>query len=682
MDPDAGQEGVVVRRDSGDSMVVLKRRRKMAEGLAISEDLRASADGRYVDSACQVDTGELLGCGLPSTLVAAAQHQEEACALADVKSDTRAGGYGSDASLNTTDGDRGNRLLVTDLQTELVGRAQRVYAMLGKKTREEYGVTPADMENFAKASREAEKKRKHHNTRSHKRESFGWLRSSIKEVEGKLGRSIGQFFSFSRWVLVFDVWRTLLWVGLVVVPQLKLGQSKNYGPMRLVDVLTGQGYFGRTFMFYEGYDQVVGPYPMATMYVTTIALMTIAGFAVILLSMLAKVREEPEGATEGGRKFYPVATRLLCTWDFGLSKQKSVALLQRHNSEALKEGLWNVLQPIRITSTRTYVVRAMINLFSVALLGGGSYAIYMLQLTAYEHSGDKLTAAWTALCVGSLNLVIPTVLWYLCAFEKYRHPESKIKLTTIRVFVIKAAYIGAVVLSVYLVNRHRCWQQVLGQEMYRLLLCDIGFTCAYSTYGLLLVRFVYRRVLHMKNTSIEFNLSNNVIDVCYNQALIWIGAVYAPVVPAIGFVGTLLIFQCKRWGYMKVGCSPGLVLSSWNSGYFCLLVYMASMFCVTLLTGFFITNLDTCGPHANYATMFQALELAWQPIRPAFIPTIFNYLANIGFLGPLAVFLLAALLYSSMMGGKLRRATRQLDSVLRMEYADKKYLLQAYRVKL
>jgi hypothetical protein len=54
----------------------------------------------------------------------------------------------------------------------------------------------------------------------------------------------------------------------------------------------------------------------------------------------------------------------------------------------------------------------------------------------------------------------------------------------------------------------------------------------------------------------QFDMSSSVLILCYDQAFVWVGTFFCPLLPLLGIVRTFIMFYSEKRSTLKY-CKPG-----------------------------------------------------------------------------------------------------------------------------
>ncbi|XP_055365678.1 transmembrane channel-like protein 5 isoform X2 [Betta splendens] len=394
---------------------------------------------------------------------------------------------------------------------------------------------------------------------------------TMKEISGRFGTSVLTYFVFLKWLLMFNVLSFLINFGFITVPLLVYDPSPNIPPnvsFRGLEILTGVGYFNYTVMYYGGHSnetfagQVT--YNMQLAYFLTIAIyMVLCGLALIV-SMAGSFRSNYVVADPSSDS----AWQLLCSWDFNMTNERAVR--QRKNNlrvqlkESLSENAQRKLLTLSEELSRLCVHLASWFLSTILALGCGASVYYLCLYEAQMLAADA--ASWSLLeeaktllvpfVVSLINLCVPLFYSLFNKFDHYSSHRRQIYALVVRNVFLKMFILG--VLCYYwmdvVAQNVSCWESVVGQALYRLVIVDFLFLMLGSFFGEFLSNVIGTRMLPRIGVP-EFDVARNVLELIYAQTLAWIGIYFAPLLPVLQIFKLFLLFYLKKIS-LTHNCQP------------------------------------------------------------------------------------------------------------------------------
>ncbi|XP_035856733.1 transmembrane channel-like protein 5 isoform X2 [Sander lucioperca] len=392
----------------------------------------------------------------------------------------------------------------------------------------------------------------------------------MKEIGGTFGTSVLSYFVFLKWLLMFNIFSFLVNFGFITIPLLVFDPSPNIPPnvsFRGLEILTGAGYFQYTIMYYGGYsnETLGGPvkYNMQLAYFFTIAIyMVLCGIALIF-SMASSFKKNYVLADPSSNK----AWQLLSSWDFSITNERAVRQRKNNLRVQLKESLSEKAQRRQLTLSeklKHFGVYLGFWLLSTGLAVGCGASIYYL--CQYEQQWATDAANWSLLqeaktllvpfVVSLMNLVVPLFYSLFNKFEHYSSQRRQIYALVVRNVLLKMSILA--VLCYYWMNvvakKFSCWESMVGQALYRLVIFDFLFLMLGSFFGEFLSNVIGTRLLPRLGVP-EFDVARNVLELIYAQTLAWIGIYFSPLLPAIQIFKLFILFYIKKVSLMK-NCQP------------------------------------------------------------------------------------------------------------------------------
>lgn len=134
---------------------------------------------------------------------------------------------------------------------------------------------------------------------------------------------------------------------------------------------------------------------------------------------------------------------------------------------------------------------------------------------------------------------------YTYSMEEYHSPGTVLHIHLLRNFLLVAAIIGPIVLYWTEESKNvQCWETAFGQDIYRIIIVDLIFSCMGIPFYYALRYLLHRQFPH-KFTLPPFNISHACLKLVFNQTLTWLGMLYSPVLPLVLVIKMAIIFYIK-----------------------------------------------------------------------------------------------------------------------------------------
>ncbi|NXB59273.1 TMC5 protein, partial [Struthidea cinerea] len=456
-----------------------------------------------------------------------------------------------------------------------------------------------------------------------------WIwHKTLKIIGAEFGTSVLSYFVFLKWLLNFNLFSFLINFGFITIPQFLAAEPNNLSFTGL-ELFTGAGYFQKTVLYYGFYTNATiskienGPsYNMQLAYIFTVGIYFVICFLILLFSMAKSFyRNFINPQAYSGN-----ASKLLCTWDFNITNEKAVKLKQKNLSTQIKEDLTEVNKEVLDFSVMERVLRIAIHLLAwVASLGTAAAActgVYFLSINNLKlfmkgHRNDlESQAAMLVLPViaSLLNTLIPFFFSWLGHLERFQTPGQHIYVTITRIIILKMSVVGILCyywLNIVAASESQCWETLVGQDIYRLVLVDFIFCLLGSFFGEFLRRIIGTTVCVSLGLP-EFDIGRNVLDLIYAQTLTWIGILFSPLLPGIQMIAFLIVFFVKKVSLMR-NCQPPRKV--WRTAQmmtsFMFLLFCPSFLGVLSVTGVTVWRLkpsEGCGPFRGLSSMYAAVS--------------------------------------------------------------------------
>ncbi|XP_023979371.1 transmembrane channel-like protein 5 isoform X2 [Physeter macrocephalus] len=474
--------------------------------------------------------------------------------------------------------------------------------------------------------------------------SISLWQKTLKVIGGKFGTSVLSYFNFLRWLLKFNIFLFIVTFSFIIIPQLTMAE-KNRLRFTGLEFLTGAGYFGNTVMYYGFYTNTTirhgssgTSYNMQLAYIFTVGVCFSVCFFSLLFSMARYFRNNfinPHVYSRG------IAKLIFC-WDFTVTHESAVKLKQK-----------NLSTEIRF-------------------------------LKNHENPGAVLLLPFVVSCI---NLVVPRFYSMFRLVERYEMPRHEVYILLIRNICLKLSIIGILCyywLNIVALAGEECWETLIGQEIYRLLLMDFVFSLADSFLGEFLRRIIGMRLITSLGLQ-EFDIARNVLELIYAQTLVWIGTFFCPLLPFIQMITLFIMFYVKNISLM-MNFQP--LSKAWRASqmmtFFIFLLFFPSftgVLCTLAITIWRLKPSADCGPFRGLPFFIQSIY-SWIDTlskRPSYLWVVWIYQNLVGsvhffFILTLIVLIITYLYWQITEGRKIM--IRMLHEQIINEGKDKMFLIE------
>ncbi|XP_054528755.1 transmembrane channel-like protein 4 isoform X1 [Pan troglodytes] len=433
---------------------------------------------------------------------------------------------------------------------------------------------------------------------------------TLKRIGGQFGAGTESYFSLLRFLLLLNVLASVLMACMTLLPTWLGGAPPGppgpnisspcgfYNPhsqglvtfaTQLFNLLSGEGYLEWSPLFYGFYP------PRPRLAVTYLCWAFAVGLICLLLILHRSVSGLKQTLLAESEALTSYSHRVFSAWDFGLCGDVHVRLRQRIILYELKVELEETVvrrqAAVRTLGqqARVWLVRVLLNLLVVALLGAAFYGVYWATGCTVELQEMPLVQELPLLKLGvnylpsifiaGVNFVLPPVFKLIAPLEGYTR-SRQIVFILLRTVFLRLASLVVLLFSLwnqitcggdseaedcktcgYNYKQLPCWETVLGQEMYKLLLFDLLTVLAVA----LLIQFPRKLLCGLCPGALgrlagtqEFQVPDEVLGLIYAQTVVWVGSFFCPLLPLLNTVKFLLLFYLKKcsdsWHYVSPAC--------------------------------------------------------------------------------------------------------------------------------
>uniref|UniRef100_A0A2K5Y512 Transmembrane channel-like protein n=1 Tax=Mandrillus leucophaeus TaxID=9568 RepID=A0A2K5Y512_MANLE len=433
------------------------------------------------------------------------------------------------------------------------------------------------------------------------------LSLSLLPPAGQFGAGTESYFSLLRFLLLLNVLASVLMACMTLLPTWLGGAppgppgsntsspcgSYNPHPQGLVtfatqlfNLLSGEGYLEWSPLFYGFYP------PRPRLAVTYLCWAFAVGLICLLLILHRSVSGLKQTLLAESGDLTSYSHRVFSAWGFGLCRDVHVRLRQRiilyELQVELEETVVRRQAAVRTLGqeARVWLVRVLLNLLVIALLGGAFYGVYWATESIVALQKRSLVQQLPLLKLGVnylpsifiavVNFVLPPVFKLIAPLEGYTR-SRQIVFILLRTVFLRLASLVVLLFSLwkqitcggdseakdcktcgYNYKELPCWETVLGQEMYKLLLFDLLTALAVA----LLIQFPRKLLCGLCPGALgrlagtqEFQVPDEVLGLIYAQTVVWVGSFFCPLLPLLNTVKFLLLFYLKKLTLFST-CSP------------------------------------------------------------------------------------------------------------------------------
>uniref|UniRef100_H9G5A0 Transmembrane channel-like protein n=1 Tax=Anolis carolinensis TaxID=28377 RepID=H9G5A0_ANOCA len=444
-------------------------------------------------------------------------------------------------------------------------------------------------------------------------------------------------------------------------------------------------------------NEAMPPYYMQLAYLLTMGIYFILCFLSLLYSMATSFLKN----FSSPQMYSGNAAKLLCVWDFNITNANAVKLKQKNLSTQIKETLSEVNAGVlklpfsqRLSRIAVHVVAWALSLGAAIGSCAGIYHISLVNLQVRREENRPVSLInhlVLPIAVSLINHLVPFLHQiYTSIISVVRLRFSCSPLPLCRNILLKVSLIG--ILCNYWLNKvalsdAKCWETLVGQDIYRLLVTDFICCLLGSFFGEFLRRIIGTKCCKKLGVP-EFDIARNVLDLIYSQTLTWIGIFFSPLLPAIQMISFFILFCVKKVSLM-MNCQPprkAWRASQMNTIFVFLLFFpsFAGVLAVVAIAVWRRKPSETCGPFRGLPTIYEAIsgwvaKLSGYPGSAWVVWIYHNLIESVHFFFILSVIMLIiAYLYWQIIDGR-KIMVKLLKEQIVNEGKDKMFLLKKLR---
>ncbi|XP_051995291.1 transmembrane channel-like protein 6 [Xyrauchen texanus] len=534
----------------------------------------------------------------------------------------------------------------------------------------------------------------------------------LKSISARFGTGVLSYFIFLRTLLHYNILLFLINCLFLFLPQITNpphSEARTTAALTGPWLLTGMGILKDSGMFYGYYSNSTSGncraentmmmcpenYNIPLAYIFTIGIGLFITCVMLVYSM----------SESFGKSFHLfkstgfLALKVFSSWDFKVSRKRSVKLQSVNICNQLKE----MLSELSCTKKKGNM-RSTLGLLAIHTLAWTicllSIALCMLAVYYFCHDinqvssvkeDDPLRLLMLPVVVSCISHLLPGFFDILSWVEHYESPNVHIYVSIIRNLLLKGCifsvlcfhWLGKIAAEQEAQNI-QCWETLVGQEVYRLVLMDLIFAMLYIIireflWGLCTQSISFRR------RKLVFDIARNVLELIYGQTLVWLGVLFAPLLPSVQTGKLFLLFYMKKKSLMINFQAPK---KHWRATHMSTLFitllffpcFIGALACV-LYTMWRIKPSSGCGPFRNLHNMLLSAKewirgLENSNPNMAWLSWAYTYMVD----NPLFLFIIAGLLltviyiHMQILDGQ-KKVISVLQEQMGYEGEDKKFLI-------
>ncbi|XP_073742277.1 transmembrane channel-like protein 8 isoform X3 [Callorhinus ursinus] len=412
----------------------------------------------------------------------------------------------------------------------------------------------------------------------------------------------------------FGLWEGALYeIGALQCPgslQPQTGVPRFHN--RLWNVLTGRA-FTNTYLFYGAYR--AGP-ESSSSYSIRLAYL-LSPLACLLLCFFGILRRMVKGLPQrlflGQDYKSPVSVKVFSSWDFCIRGQEAATIKKHEISNEFKVELEErrrlllVQQETRTQRACHLLTYLRVNVLIGLLVVGAISAIFWATKYSQDNKEESLFVLLQYLPPGVIALVNflgPLLFVFLIQLENYP-PNTEVNLALIWCVVLKLASLGMFSFSLgqtvlclgrnktscvsygYNACDYQCWENAVGEELYKLSIFNFLLTVAFAFFVSLPRRLLVERFSGPFWAWLdreEFLVPKNVLDIVAGQTITWMGLFYCPLLPLLNSLFIFLTFYIKKYTLLRNSkASPRRFRASSSTFFFQLVLILGLLLAVTPL---------------------------------------------------------------------------------------------------
>uniref|UniRef100_A0A665VSW4 Transmembrane channel-like protein n=1 Tax=Echeneis naucrates TaxID=173247 RepID=A0A665VSW4_ECHNA len=464
----------------------------------------------------------------------------------------------------------------------------------------------------------------------------------LHDPTGNYGGGVQSYFLFLRFLVLLNFFSFLLIAGFVIIPSIvfrSVGTSLFNSTGNDISKLHF-GFMEYSYMFYGYYNNTMVAdmnfsYNIPLAYLLTAAFY----FAFCLISIIIRsVKSLSVAVATGGSTVGNYSMIVFTGWDYGCLGDQATKLKQKNMLYRLQVDLEEESRKKQAAALSLsqkvvlYSLRIFMGLVAFGLIIGAFYGIF----EATNFSQVSLSRCWIeglffeylpSIVITIGNFVVPLLCDQIALYIAI--------ICLSRAVFLRLVSLGALLFTLWgqitcegdtesppcklcqYNEVYPCWETRVGQEMYKLTLFDLLI----SITLLIFVEFPRRMVVDNWSCKLaqwlgrqEFVVPSNVLGLVYGQTVVWMGALFCPLLPLINTIKFVILFYCKKVTLFH-NCRPAVrTFRSTTSTIYFLVVLLFGWGLATVVMIYSLAEIRPsmgCGPFRFFPNMWSVVPTSF-----------------------------------------------------------------------
>ncbi|XP_063692803.1 transmembrane channel-like protein 7 [Bolinopsis microptera] len=416
--------------------------------------------------------------------------------------------------------------------------------------------------------------------------------------------------------------------------------------------------------------------------------------------------------------YNPYSELVFGGWDYNIENKESAILKSKSILKSLKEELTSDDQKEKLVSTKEKVLLALLRMFTNVLCLAAMGGVFYLYYDVYDKkeatnpcgsqdgdtidinniTSESLNGMWKsygpAVIVSASNVIFPIFFEFVGNMEMYQFQSTRINITMARSFVTKLFSVVAYLYILYDTIQktqdkdapkdtdwtYNCWENFIGTELYRLIIIDFAvFVIALlTTEWLRRLMVENNRFIREKLGITQFNITKEVLDICYKQMIFWSALFFSPLVSVVAFVEIVLMFYFKKISALRNVRPPEKVILNSSSSSIINIVFIISLLVVFVPIGLIIFTFNPssdCGPFQGHDKFIDPLNTIIDK-SGSFKEIILDNLKMTSVVVVIVVVTVIVIHFFYSLSAARQLTIQLLREQIKVENADKKFLIE------